>query len=126
MYRRTHGDDTLDNEELLPGVDLAEAIKLEDARGQETTECTSQRSHDDVECEAEAELSLAVPTREVVGDAGKHTGLKHAEEETDGSGVGKVGRKSGEHGEEAKPKGQEGKPLSRTNDLAQKIAGDLG
>lgn len=64
-----NGDEPLDEEELLPALDAADSLALENARCQQTTEGTSERGRAEVEGQAERELVLPVPAGQVVGNA---------------------------------------------------------
>jgi len=56
--------------------------EFENPRGQEATKCTRQRSHDDVEGEAESQFTSSVPSRHIVCDTGHHAGFEDAQKKS--------------------------------------------
>lgn len=76
-------DDALDDEDHAPRLGASERVHVEDTTREQGTKGTSKGSGNHVKRKAEAQLGTLVPTREVVGNAGKHTSLENTEEEAD-------------------------------------------
>lgn len=119
------GDDALNGENHAPRGQAAKALELEDAGGEETTEGTGHGSHDDVETETEGELGTAVPSREIVGDAGKHTSLESTEEEANTGGLGEVVDESHGDGKTTEAEGDGGDEPAGAKVLAADVGWDL-
>ena len=59
---KTDGDDAFDGKDHAPRVQAAEAVHSKDSRSQKPSEGTGDRSHHDVQCEAESQFAASVPS----------------------------------------------------------------
>lgn len=122
---QTDGNDTFNGEDHPPAGHTAKAVQGEDTRGEKTTECAGQRCHDDVHGQAEGQLLATIPSTQVVGDTGKHTGLEQAQDEAHAAYLCLVVDESTCHGSNTKAEGDAGDEPARTKVFAGEVRWDL-
>lgn len=99
--------------------------EFEDARRQQATERSRQWSRDDVQGQTKGEFVSSVPSGEVIGNAGHHSGLKHTQQESDARGTVDVVHECSADGADAETERDGRDEVSGSNELAGHIGGDF-
>jgi hypothetical protein len=94
----------------------------QNAGSQKTTKSTGERSHDDVEGQAEGQFASSVPSRKVICDSRHHARFEHAEKEPHARSAVDVGHECGTDRADTKAKREKG----NVPPWAEPFAGHVG
>lgn len=123
--RKNAGDNAFDSENHAPAVQAAEAVELEDARGQETPKGTGDGGHDEVEGQSEDHLTASVPPRHVIRNTRHHAGLEDSKQESHRAYLAEGVDESGANRANPKQQSDDGDEPAGADPLARQVGRDL-
>jgi hypothetical protein len=121
----THPVGLLPTKDHLPAVEATKVIQRQDSRSKQTTKCTRQRRHDDIQGQTVDKLCTTIPSRHVISNAREHACLEDTENKANTAHLGLVADESGEDGDKTETETGQGNKPARTHPFAEDICGDL-